>query len=176
MLGLICLSIVGVAWSVPISCTTCLSNQPGSCDAACTRACASLGGGASLTCSEGGGSLNVECSCGGSGNGGGGGGGGGGGLCLEGCSVGACACLVPAFTCNPSAGHCVGPACDGLCQPAWWLILIIVLVILAIGVGVFFCARRCCCPTCCQRKQTVNHIYGALPQDHMLAEHASHPN
>jgi hypothetical protein len=79
--------------------------------------------------------------------------------------------LDPVFTCNPKAG--IG----GTCQMAWWLILIIVLVVVAIGVAIFFCARYCCCPTCCSRKQkTVNDMYGALPQDHMLKEHLIHSN
>jgi hypothetical protein len=95
-------------------------------------------------------------------------------FCTQGCSSipATCACLDPVFTCNPNAG--IG----GTCQMAWWLILIIVLVVVAIGVAIFFCARCCCCPTCCTRKQhTVNnHIYGALPQDHMLKEHLIHSN
>jgi hypothetical protein len=93
-------------------------------------------------------------------------------FCTQGCSSipATCACLDPVFTCNPKAG--IG----GTCQMAWWLILIIVLVVVAIGVAIFFCARCCCCPTCCTRKQQTvnNHIYGALPQDHMLKEHLIH--
>lgn len=92
-------------------------------------------------------------------------------LCVEGCVVGGCLCFTPAFVCNPNAGRCIEGLCDGACEMAPWLIAICVILGLLLLAGFIACGRACCCPDCCRRQTTVQHIYHTVPS--VSREHVS---
>jgi hypothetical protein len=57
-------------------------------------------------------------------------------------------CNGPALVCYDNYGDCICAngkcVCDGMCGPAWWLIVIFVVLFLLAILGVVLCLRRCC--------------------------------